>query len=185
MLSEKKVVGRSVAIALGLVCILLIALIAYFTVTGISAQNSYNNLKDQNKQLQTWLDGNETLLNQTQANNTNLQNQVNSLTAPKLIEMNLTSTDLGALINFSSLNSSIYPLSWLNVKGFSCNVGKSTAYNCTIHVVAYSNSSVAIDTNIILGTMSSYSLVYVDDSLPYYIFPLTNWTITPQWTATP
>jgi cell division protein FtsB/DNA-binding HxlR family transcriptional regulator len=76
---SKKVVGRSVAIALGIICILLIAFIAYFSITGISAQNSYNNLQNQNKQLQTWLDGNETLLNQTQANNTNLQNQIDSL----------------------------------------------------------------------------------------------------------
>jgi hypothetical protein len=58
----------------------LIALVAYFAVAGLSAQNSYNNLQNQNKQLQTWLDGNETLLNQTQANVTNLQNQMNSLT---------------------------------------------------------------------------------------------------------
>jgi DNA-binding transcriptional ArsR family regulator/cell division protein FtsB len=75
----KKVVGRNVAIALGIICILLIAFIAYFSITGISAQNSYNNLKNQNKQLQMWLDGNETLLNHTQANNTNLQNQIDSL----------------------------------------------------------------------------------------------------------
>jgi cell division protein FtsB len=75
----KKVVGRSVAIALGIICILLIAFIAYFSITGISAQNSYNNLQNQNKQLQKWVDGNETLLNQTQAKNTNLQNQIDSL----------------------------------------------------------------------------------------------------------
>jgi cell division protein FtsB len=76
----KKMVSRNVAVALGIICIVLVAFIAYFTVTGISAQNSYNNLKNQNNQLQTWLDGNETLLNQTQANNTNLQNQMNNLT---------------------------------------------------------------------------------------------------------
>jgi archaellum component FlaF (FlaF/FlaG flagellin family) len=75
----KKVVSRNVAIAIGIICIILIALIAYFTITGISAQNSYNNLQNENKQLQTWLNGNETLLSQTQANNTNLQNQMNDL----------------------------------------------------------------------------------------------------------
>jgi cell division protein FtsB len=80
-MSEKKMVGRNVAMALGIVCIILMALIAYFTVTGISAQNSYNNLQDQNKQLQTWLDENETLLTQTQANNTNLQDQMDNLTS--------------------------------------------------------------------------------------------------------
>jgi cell division protein FtsB len=72
-----KMVSRNVAIVLGLICIILIASIAYFTVTSISAKNSYDNLQNQNRQLQTWLDGNETLLNQTQDNNTNLQNIVN------------------------------------------------------------------------------------------------------------
>jgi cell division protein FtsL len=47
----KRVIRRSVAIALGLICIVLIALVAYFAVAGVSAQNSYNNLENQNKQL--------------------------------------------------------------------------------------------------------------------------------------
>ena len=75
----KKIVGKSVALVLGLICIVLIAFVAYFAVAGISAQNSYNNLQNQNKQLQTWLDGNRTLLDQTQVNDTNLQGQINSL----------------------------------------------------------------------------------------------------------
>jgi cell division protein FtsB len=75
----KKMVSRDIALTLGIICIILIALIAYFTATGISAQNSYNNLQNQNEQLQTWLAGNETLLNQTRASNTNLQKQVDSL----------------------------------------------------------------------------------------------------------
>jgi len=48
----KKLVSRNVAVALGIICIILVALIAYFTVVGISAQNSYNNLQNQNNQLQ-------------------------------------------------------------------------------------------------------------------------------------
>jgi hypothetical protein len=46
--NEKKFIGRNVAVALGIICILLIAVIAYFSITGISAQNSYNDLKNQN-----------------------------------------------------------------------------------------------------------------------------------------
>lgn len=74
--NPKKMVSRKVAFALGLVCIVLIAFIAYFTITGISAQNSYTNLQNQNKQLQAWRDGNETLLNQIQADNANLAKQI-------------------------------------------------------------------------------------------------------------
>ena len=79
-MNEKKIVSRNVALSLGIICVVLTALIAYFTATGISAQRSYNDLQNQNKQLQTWLNGNETLLSQTQNNNTNLQNQVNNFT---------------------------------------------------------------------------------------------------------
>jgi cell division protein FtsB len=106
-MSEKKMVRRSVAITLGIICILLIAVIAYFSIIGISAQNSYNNLQNQNKQLQMWLDGNETLLSQTQANNTNLQNQIDSLDskATKLQNQvafdNVTITNLQKIANLT------------------------------------------------------------------------------------
>lgn len=73
----KKVVGRSVAIALGIICILLIAglggALAYYTTIvhdkdkTISSQNSQIlSLGNQKNQLQTWLDGNLTLLDQTE-----------------------------------------------------------------------------------------------------------------------
>ena len=68
-MSEKKMVSRNVAMALGIICIILIALIAYFTVSGISAQNSYNNLQNQNNQLQSDKRG-------LQNNNTALQYQI-------------------------------------------------------------------------------------------------------------
>ena len=111
----KKMVRRSVAISLGIISILLIAVIAYFSITGISAQNSYNNLQKQNNQLQTWLDGNETLLNQTEtwlADNityynsqiTNLQNQNNQLQA--WLDGNITYYNS----QISSLNSQIADL---------------------------------------------------------------------------
>jgi len=75
-----KIARKGVLIALGIICILLVGSLAYFVVADNSAQNnSYNNLENQNKQLQKWLNGNETLLNQTQTGNANLQNQVASL----------------------------------------------------------------------------------------------------------
>jgi hypothetical protein len=76
-MSEKKMVRRSVAVALGIICIILVASLAETLVVLDGANQQNTNLQNQNKQLQTWLDGNETLLNQTQDNNTNLQNIVN------------------------------------------------------------------------------------------------------------
>lgn len=88
----KKMVSRNVAVALGIICIILIAGMVeiwfYYlvqdikkdeTITELNNQIFRLNLENQNNQLQTWLNGNETLLRQTQANNTNLQNQIDSL----------------------------------------------------------------------------------------------------------
>jgi hypothetical protein len=70
-MSEKKVVRRSVTIALGIICVILtvgiVGAIANYTsvISGkdntISSRDSQiSNLQTQNKQVQTWLDGNET-----------------------------------------------------------------------------------------------------------------------------
>jgi hypothetical protein len=93
----KRFIRRSVTMTLGIICILLIAsmggTLAYYTMiihdkdselasanTAISQLNTnVTNLQNQDKQLQMWLDGNETTLNHTQANNTNLQDEIDSL----------------------------------------------------------------------------------------------------------
>jgi hypothetical protein len=80
----KRVIGRSVAIALGIICILLIAslggVLAYYTMIIHNKENevasandtisqlntNVTNLQNQNEQLQTWLVGNLTLLGQAQ-----------------------------------------------------------------------------------------------------------------------
>jgi hypothetical protein len=87
----KKIVGKNVAIALGIICILLVSglggAIAYYTMTINNKNATYDsyvsshshsnsdydslnsqvgNLQNQNGNLQTWLNGNETLLNQAQ-----------------------------------------------------------------------------------------------------------------------
>jgi hypothetical protein len=121
---SKKVVGRDVAIALGIICILLIAglggAFAYYTMVIYSKENelasanntisqlnnNITNLQNQDKQLQTWLDGNETLLNQTQAKNTNLQNQIDSL--------NSNVTNLQNQVNNFHIGSTENSTIWVN-----------------------------------------------------------------------
>jgi uncharacterized phage infection (PIP) family protein YhgE len=77
-MSEKKVVSKTVAIALGIICIILavalVGTVADYTsiISGkdntITTRDSQmQTLTNQKNQLQTWLDGNKTLLNQTQA----------------------------------------------------------------------------------------------------------------------
>jgi hypothetical protein len=86
-MSEKKVVRRTVALALGVICILLIAglggAIAYYDSEYKSLNSQNTNLQATNDQLQTWLNGNKTLLNQTQTwfdnNITYYNSQISSL----------------------------------------------------------------------------------------------------------
>jgi cell division protein FtsB len=155
IIKPKKMVSRNVAIALGIICILLIAVITYFSITGISAQNSYNNLQKQNKQLQTWLDGNETLLNQTQANNTNLTNQVNDLTSTLNLEKStvwVSNQTISQPAN-SYTDMSILDMGFLvTYAGYVLvNVTSSTS-NTTYVEVMYSAYGINYDNTITVGT---------------------------------
>jgi hypothetical protein len=83
----KKMVRRSVAVALGIICIILVAGLGVVLYMGYSptATNSVTSLQSQINQLQTWLDGNRMLLSQTQTwlngNVTDYETQINSLNA--------------------------------------------------------------------------------------------------------
>jgi hypothetical protein len=84
-MSEKKMVRRSVAVALGIICIILVAGLGVVLYMGYSptATNSVSSLQDKINQLQSWLDGNKTLLSQTQTwlegNITNYNSQISGL----------------------------------------------------------------------------------------------------------
>jgi hypothetical protein len=101
-MSEKKMVRRSVAVTLGMVCIVLVVVgsigaVAYvmpmindkdnaiFSLNLKISQSNTNdtNLQDQISQLQVWLEGNETLLNQMETwfgdNITYYNSQISSL----------------------------------------------------------------------------------------------------------
>jgi hypothetical protein len=79
--SRKKMVNRNIAIVVGIICVVIIASLVASLVGTLNFLNSANqqntNLLNQNQQLQAWLNQNETLLNETQDNCTNLQNIVN------------------------------------------------------------------------------------------------------------
>jgi hypothetical protein len=184
---SKKVVSRNIAIALGTICIILIALIAYFTVTGISAQNSYNNLQNQNKQLQTWLNGNETLLIQTEtwldgnityynSQITNLQNQLIPFQEPLLGFSELTAVD----------NRTVPENPYLQINGTIHNFGIDGTL-ATLYVKAYhSDGSVAIGHSVTPPILTHNDTFYISGQssmnidLNYYYngSALASWTIT-------
>jgi len=126
-MEPRKMVSRNVAVALGIICILLIAVVAYFSIIGTSAQNSYNNLENQNNQLQAWLDGNETLLYQTQ---TWLSGNVTSLSG-NVASLQSQVNNLTNIINLA--NSTV----WLNDQTISQPHGSSTSWTESANYAGY------------------------------------------------
>jgi hypothetical protein len=158
-MSEKQVVSRSVASALGIICIILTALVAYFTVTVISAQNSYNNLQDENKQLQTWLAGNIT----------DLQNQVNNLTdilnlRKSTIWYNGT-LHIVPLLELTSLEENAPYAGYVSVQV------SSSQSNETIVEVVYANQVLRYDNSISLGSSGTAVFPVLPSGMVIYFAP--------------
>ena len=168
---EKKVIGRSVAIALGIACIILVAgiggVMAYYTMQINNKNAMYDSYVSAHSHTNTEF-------NTLQSNYTSLNSQVASLQAPKLVKVYLQSDDGG--LPFQSRRLHIY--------GSLVNVGTNPAYNSKLHVVAYISQVVAIDTYIELGRINGESSTYIDQTITYSGgTPLSSWTITPQWTS--
>jgi len=92
-MGERKMIGRNVVIGLGIICIILAIVLGGVIVNYTSVVNGKDNiiatnnaqietLTNEKSQLQTWLDGNRTLLDQAQiwlqANVTYYNSQINS-----------------------------------------------------------------------------------------------------------
>ena len=123
--------------------------------------------------IETGLADNETALANANAQITSLNSQVASLNAPKLINVNLVGSDNRTLLQNASLL----------VSGYVCNVGSNSAYNSRIHVLAYQNSVVAIDTYITLGTILGSGWTSINQPVNYNGSALTNWTLALVWST--
>jgi uncharacterized protein YpmS len=195
-MSQKKTVRRSIALGLVVICIILIALIA---VIYISAQNSYNNLQDQNQKLQAWLNGNETLLNQTSItafnslnsayNNyvsahshtdsdynslstqkTNLQGQVNNLSDIVNLKKSIVWANHQTLSNAAGRVVRWAQNMSVSYAGYiGVQVNSLTGNNSTFVEVAYSSSSYSGDSREVVG---------VSGSVAFPILPTTNLSVS-------
>jgi len=202
----KKMVSRNVAIALGIICIILVACIAtiwvYYlvqdinknqTITNLNNQvfndeSEITNLQDQNKQLQVWLNANETVLNRTQTwlagnesllslTETWLNGNVTYITFP-----NLGLTDLTVVDNRTNPQ-----MPYLYINGVVNNFGidNSTAsqssqlpYFGYIQVRAYhDDGSLALNTGNQIGNIVGQSSMNVTMNLNYNGTPTTSWTM--------
>jgi hypothetical protein len=153
-MSEKKMVSRNVAIVLGIICVLLVAIIAYFSIIGISAQNSYNNLQNQNKQLQ--------------ANNTNLQNEINNLTDALNLQESTVWVDGGTVNIMNSPPTYEENASFAGYVAFQV----STQNNVSAEVeVSYFSHGVNYANSIVVGSSGTAVFpVLPSSSISIYIF---------------
>jgi hypothetical protein len=126
--------------------------------------SEYDNLDNYKGQLETWLAGNLTELNET----------IKQLRTPKLVKVNFGASDEKPWLSAD----------YLRIYGVVLNVGSDAARNCKLHVVLYqSGGVVAKDTYIDLGTINGEGWTNVNTNVYYEGSALTSWTITPQWTT--
>jgi hypothetical protein len=209
-MSEKKVVSRNAAIALGIICIFLVGGLAgvYLNYTSIisgkdstiSTLNSQltslqsqlasnrtlvSSLNSQISALQTWLNGNKTLLSQTQIwlnGNKTLLSQTQSQVNSLIAQVNVLQAPKLISVNghYTSETNDIH------IIGEICNVGTNNAYNPKLHLVGYQNGAVISEAHIIIASgqpIPGESWITVDTHYYYTNAQTLSWTITPEWTA--
>jgi hypothetical protein len=103
-----------------------------------------------------------------------LQNQVDNLQKATLV------TSIGT-------SPRAYPQNHLTIEGVVINVGTKTAYNASLHVVAYYPSGLlALDRSLPLGDLAKWQTINVEETLMTADFLANgNYTVTPMWTNIP
>jgi hypothetical protein len=157
MTQTTKTVNRKVAIALGILCVATLVALNFSIITYYSEMNSKNNqiqtLNDQIVSLQTQL-----------ANGT--------LPAAKLITVGMQYND----------NRTDISAPFLQVTGYICNVGTSTANNCVLHVSAIrTDNSTGIDSSANIESLQAGAYTKIDIQFPYHGTPLIEFSSNLEW----
>ena len=202
-MSEKKVVRRSVAIALGIICIIFIAglggAMAYYTMTINDKDTKYKTYASTHSHtdsefdsLNTEYDGyvsSHTHSNSEYDNYVNSYNdyvgshhhtddEYNALTVASLTTVGLSATNFNHYWVWD-------PSSHLIINGCIFNMGTDTAYNCVLHVKVWSSTdALLLDTTVDLGSISGRSYVSKSTETPY-TGSGSYWQVIPEWTTTP
>jgi hypothetical protein len=157
MTQKAKTVSRKVAIALVVLCIATLVALNFSIITYYSEMNS------KNSQIQS-------LNNQV----VNLQTQVANGTLPvaKLITVGMQYTD----------NRTDISAPFLEVTGYVCNVGTTTANNCVLQVTALrTDNSVGIDSSTNIESLQAGNYTKVDIQFPYHGTALTEYNCNLEW----
>jgi len=104
---------------------------------------------------------------------TSLQNQIDTPKPPQLIKINLEERDVRS------------GTPYLRVQCVVVNVGNDAVNNAKLHVILYQGSAIAKETDIILGSISGENWKSIDEKIYYTGSALTNWSVMPEWSATP
>ncbi len=157
MTQTTKTVNRKVAIALAILCVASLVALNFSVIT------YYTQMTNKNNEIQTL--NNQIVSLQTQVAN-------GSLPAPKLISIDMNFTD-----NRSDSNAP-----FLQVTGYICNVGTSTANSCVLHVTALrADNSTGIDTTKNIDSIAAGTYTKIDAQFPYSGNPLTTFNSTVEW----
>jgi hypothetical protein len=157
MTQTAKTVSRKVVIALSILCIATLVALNFSIFTYYSEMNNKNN------KIQTL---NDEIVNlQTQIAN-------GTLAAAKLSGVGMQYID----------NRTDASAPFLEVTGYVCNVGTSTANNCVLHVSATrTDNSIGIDSSANIESLQAGNYSKVDIQFPYHGTPLTSFTSNLEW----
>jgi hypothetical protein len=157
MTQTTKTVNRKVAIALGILCVATLVALNFSIIT------YYSEISSRNNQIQTLNDQIVDL--QTQIAN-------GSLPAARLIGIDMQYND----------NRTDISAPFLQVTGYICNVGTSTANNCLLRVSATRNdNSIGIDSSANIESLQAGAYTKIDIQFPYHGTPLTAFNSTLEW----
>ena len=158
MTQNTKTVSRKVAIALGVLCIIALAALNFAVYT------YYTDINNKNNQIQTLND--QVVELQTQIANGTIQ-------GAKLVEIGMQYID-----NRTNVNAP-----FLQVTGYICNVGTSTANNGVLHATATQTSSAGIDDSANIESVEAGAFIKIDIKFPYDGTPLIEYSSNLEWGA--
>lgn len=183
----KQFVRRSVAIALGIICIILaaglIGVFAYFTITINNQSAKYSDYALGHSHTDSDYNSLSTQLNNLSIINQNQQNTINSLNEslfnlekPLLIGAGLKATDYGGASTFQ-------------ITGYVVNIGQTTAINCSLdaYLTVYEMGTQSptiytiVEKYILLGTLPYGNSIFVNQNISYSGGPLFGYFVLPHW----
>ncbi len=181
-MSQKKVVGRNVAIALGIICIVfvaaLVAAVAQYTSiinerdkTIATKDTDYQNYASTHSHTDSEYNG-------YVASHSHTDNEYAALTEPWLTTVGLSVTNFNKYWSWD-------PPSHLTISSYVFNMGTDTAYNCKFHVKVWSSDdTLLLDTTVDLGIISGRGYVYKSAETPY-TGSGSYWSVVTEFTDTP